>query len=179
MVLDITFGRIDQKKKLIEFFYKNSPVLGSLECAGMMKNITWLLMMKKQEKIKHYRVDKMLKTKVLEENRVGKDAFKKENMSHYTYRLFGMFDGELKRVELLCDNSLANVIFDRFGLDTRIDKVDDEHFVARVEVAVSSIFFGWIMALEKVKVVGSDDVVDQMKKQILEQYDMYFGRENL
>ena len=103
------------------------------------------------EKIKHYRVDKMLKTNVLEEKRVGKDAFKKENMSQYTHRLFGMFDGELKRVELLCDNGLANVILDRFGLDTRIEKVDDEHFIARVEVAVSSIFFGWIMALEKVQ----------------------------
>ena len=90
-----------------------------------------------------------------------------------------MFDGELKRVELLCDNSLANVIFDRFGLDTRVEKVDDEHFIARVEVAVSSIFFGWIMALEMVRVIGPDDVVDQIKKQILGQYDMYFGRESL
>ena len=130
-------------------------------------------------KIKHYRVDKMLKTKVLEDERVGKSEFKKENMSQYTHRLFGMFDGELKRVELLCDNSLANVIFDRFGLDTRVEKVDDEHFIARVEVAVSSIFFGWIMALEMVRVIGPDDVVDQIKKQILGQYDMYFGRESL
>lgn len=35
------------------------------------------------------------------------------------------------------------------------------------------------MALEKVQVVGPDDVVEQMKKQILGQYDMYFGRESL
>ena len=35
------------------------------------------------------------------------------------------------------------------------------------------------MTLENVKVVGPEDVVDKMKKQILEQYDMYFGRENL
>lgn len=127
-------------------------------------------------KIKHYRVDKMLKSKVLDDERVGKAAFKKENMSQYTHRLFGMFDGELKRVELLCDNSLANVIFDRFGLDTRIEKVDADHFIARVEVAVSSIFFGWIMALEKVKIIGPNEVVDEMKKQISGQYEMYFGK---
>ena len=35
------------------------------------------------------------------------------------------------------------------------------------------------MALGKVKVVGLEDVVEQMKKQILEQYEMYFGREGL
>ena len=132
-----------------------------------------------ENKIKHFRVDKMVKTKLVDEKRVGKAEFKEMDMAKYTNRLFGMFDGELKHVELLCENSMANVIYDRFGLDTRIEKIDDEHFIARVEVAVSSIFFGWIMALEKVKVVGPEDVVDQMKKQILEQYDMYFGRENL
>ena len=125
-------------------------------------------------KIKHYRVDKMLKTKVLEDKRVGKDVFKKEDMSRYTHRLFGMFDGEVKRVELLCDNSMANVIFDRFGLDTKIEKVDADHFIAKVEVAVSNIFLGWIMALDKIKIAGPDDVVDMIKNQIKQQYDIYF-----
>lgn len=35
-------------------------------------------------------------------------------------------------------------------------------------------FLGWIMALEKVKVIGPDEVVDVMKQQLKEQYDMYF-----
>lgn len=30
------------------------------------------------------------------------------------------------------------------------------------------------MALEKVKVIGPDEVVDVMKQQLKEQYDMYF-----
>lgn len=126
-------------------------------------------------KIKHFRVDKMIKTSVLDEERVGKKVFEKENMSQYTHRLFGMFDGELKRVELLCDNSMANVIYDRFGLDTRIEQVDENHFKAKVEVAVSNIFLGWIMALEKVKIVGPEDVVAKMKETIKAQYEMYFG----
>lgn len=129
-------------------------------------------------KIKHYRVDKMIRTKVLDEKRAGKDEFKKENMAQYTHRLFGMFDGEVKNVELLCDNSMTDVIFDRFGLDTRIQRVDDSHFIAKISVAVSSLFFGWIMALGKVKIIGPDDVMEQMKKQLLEQYDMYFGEES-
>ena len=130
-------------------------------------------------KIKHYRVDKMIKTEVLDEKRSGKDVFKKENMAQYTHRLFGMFDGEVQNVELLCTNDMANVIYDRFGLDTRVLKVDDEHFIARVSVAVSKLFLGWIMALEGVQIVGPDNVVDEMKKQILQQYEMYFGREKL
>lgn len=85
-----------------------------------------------------------------------------------------MFDGEDKSVELLCDNSMTDVIFDRFGLDTPVLRVDNDHFLAKVTVAVSSLFFGWIMALGKVKIIGPDDVVEQMKKQLQEQYEMYF-----
>jgi len=127
-------------------------------------------------KIKHYRVDKMIKTNVVNKRRIGKDAFKKENMAQYTHRLFGMFDGEVTGVELLCDNSMTDVIFDRFGLDTRIQKIDENHFSAKVNVAVSNLFFGWIMALEKVQIIGPSDVVDKMKNHIKQQYDMYFGK---
>lgn len=129
--------------------------------------------------IKHYRVDKMIKSDVLNEKRTGKEIFKKENMAQYTHRLFGMFDGEESSVELLCDNSMTDVIFDRFGIDTPIFKQGDNQFKARVKVAVSSHFFGWVMALERVKIIGPDDVVEKMKKQLMEQYNMYFMEDEL
>ena len=118
-------------------------------------------------RLKHFRVDKMIRTKVLTDKRLGKDVFQRENMAQYTHRLFGMFDGEVRNVELFCDNSMTDVIFDRFGLDTGVQKVDEEHFKARVKVAVSNLFLGWIMGLGKVKIVGPEDVVDKMKHQIL------------
>lgn len=127
-----------------------------------------------ENKIKHFRVDKMVKTQIVDEKRKGKTEFKKIDMAKYTNRLFGMFDGEQKHVELLCDNSMANVIYDRFGLDTCVVKVDDKHFMASVNVAVSSIFLGWIMALGKVKIAGPEDVVEKMKAQLKQQYDLYF-----
>lgn len=100
-------------------------------------------------------------------------------MAQYTHRLFGMFDGEVRNVELLCDNSMTDVIFDRFGLDIGVQKVDEEHFKARVNVAVSNLFLGWIMGLGKVKIIGPDDVVGKMKQQILKQYEMYFGKRSV
>lgn len=130
-------------------------------------------------RLKHFRVDKMLRTNVLSVKRLGGDVFRKENMAQYTHRLFGMFDGEVRNVELLCHNSMTDVIFDRFGLDTGVQKVDEEHFKARVNVAVSNLFLGWILGLGKVQIVGPEDVVDKMKQQLLKQYGMYFGREDL
>lgn len=45
-------------------------------------------------------------------------------------------------------------------------KVDDAHSVINVNVNVSPQFFGWIFSLGKdVKVVGPEDVVEEMKKQ--------------
>ena len=130
-------------------------------------------------RLKHFRVDKMIRTKVLTEKRLGQDVFRKENMAQYTHRLFGMFDGEVRNVELLCENSMTDVIFDRFGLDTVVQKADKDHFKARVTVAVSNLFFGWVMGLGKVKIVGPEDVVERMQQQILTQYGMYFGQKNL
>ena len=58
-------------------------------------------------------------------------------------------------------------------------KQGDNQFKARVKVAVSSHFFGWVMALERVKIIGPDDVVEKMKKQLMEQYNMYFMEDEL
>lgn len=188
--VDDVYTAIDNDKK-IEFQYFHFDVNGNEVLAhdGKVYRVSpWAMCWDDEKyymvafdedagKIKHYRVDKMIRTKVLDEKRVGRDEFKKENMAQYTRRMFGMFDGEVKDVELLCDNSMTDVIFDRFGLDTRIQKMDETHFVAKVNVAVSSLFFGWIMALGKVKIIGPEDVVEQMKKYLLEQYDMYLAKE--
>lgn len=124
--------------------------------------------------IKHFRVDKMLKISLLEDNREGKNFFEKIDMASYSKKRFGMFDGTEQTVKLECDNRFAGVVIDRFGKDVIMRKVDDEHFLANVEVAVSSQFIGWVIALgEGVKIVGPEHVVEQIKaegKRICEMY---------
>lgn len=124
-------------------------------------------------KMKNFRVDKMTNTSECEIKREGKEEFDKLNMADYTNRLFGMFDGELRRVELKCPNNMANVIIDRFGTDIAIIKGKDGYFTAKVDVAVTDLFFGWVMALRGVKVVGPSDVVDKLKAKIKAQSDLY------
>jgi hypothetical protein len=46
-------------------------------------------------------------------------------------------------------------------------KADDDHFIVRVSVAVSSQFLSWIIALEgKVKIISPDNVKDAMESLI-------------
>jgi predicted DNA-binding transcriptional regulator YafY len=126
------------------------------------------------KKIKYFRVDKMTDTSVVNETRKGKKEFSKIDISDYTNRLFGMFAGDEETVTLYCKNEMANVIIDRFGKKVPIVKVDDENFTVSVKVSVSQMFLGWVMALDGVKIISPDFVVEKMKERISKLYDEYF-----
>lgn len=120
-----------------------------------------------ENKIKHFRVDKMLKIDLINEKREGKQDFKDFDIAVYAKKMFGMFDGEEQIVNLECENRLAGVIIDRFGKDIQIIKKDEEHFLVNVKVAVSRHFLSWIMALgEGVKIVGPETVLKQVEGEI-------------
>ena len=112
--------------------------------------------------IKHYRVDKMLDIALTQEERAGKDFFEKIDMAAYAKKTFGMFAGEEKTVRLLCQNSMVGVIVDEFGTEVSIRKEDEEHVVARMDVAVSPQFFGWLAGLgDRVEIVAPVDVREE------------------
>lgn len=121
----------------------------------------------KANKIKHYRVDKMLKLSVTEDEREGREFFQQFDLAVYAKSHFGMFDGEEQTVKLECANHFAGVMIDRFGKDIHFHKVDDEHFSVNVDVAVSGQFLGWILALgDGVKIAGPESVVDRMRQEV-------------
>ena len=94
-------------------------------------------------------------------------------MTEYTNRLFGMFEGEAETVKLLCENQVANIMFDRFGTDVPVVRVDAEHFEINVKVSVSKLFLGWIMALPGVKIVAPERTVEAMKTEIIRLSKLY------
>lgn len=119
-----------------------------------------------EDKIKHFRVDKMLHIDIKNENREGRERFKAFDMAVYAKKTFGMFSGEEQTVKLRCENSFAGVMIDRFGKDIYMIPADDKHFTARVNVAVSRQFLGWVFALgEGVQIVEPEPVVQQMREE--------------
>ena len=118
-------------------------------------------------RIKHYRVDKMLKIAETKEKRLGQAQFKKFNMPSYTKSLFGMFGGEETRVTLEARNDMVGILIDRFGKDILIVPKGDDHFRTVVTVAVSKQFLGWVMALgDGIRIVSPEHVVAQMQDEI-------------
>ena len=119
------------------------------------------------DKIKHYRVDKMLHIRPTEEPRLGQARFEAFDLAHYATSLFGMFAGEQTSVTLEGDNAMVGVLIDRFGKDISIVPIDDATFEAKVTVAISPQFFGWIMALGNgIRITGPGPVVKKMQAEV-------------
>ena len=127
-----------------------------------------------ESKIKHYRVDKMLKISILGERRQGRAEFQAFDLPRYTRSLFGMYGGEETKVTMEAKNEMVGVLIDRFGKDLPIMPVDEDHFRTVVNVAVSNQFLGWIMAIgSDVRITAPESVVEKMRdeiKRLSEQY---------
>lgn len=114
--------------------------------------------------IKHYRVDKMRDTEIMEVDRKGEESFKNFDLAAFAKKTFGMYGGVDAEVTLECRNELAGVVIDRFGHDVWMCPHGEDRFRARVPVAVSSQFFGWITGIGSgMRIVGPEDVRQQYK----------------
>ena len=122
----------------------------------------------KERKIKHYRVDKMLKIEIMADSkREGKALFKDMDMAVYSKKIFGMFGGVEETVVLECKNGISGVIIDRFGTEVDIIKRAADSFTVRVNVQISPQFLGWVFSLgENIKIVSPDSVIERMRDEI-------------
>lgn len=120
-----------------------------------------------ENKIKHFRVDKIQDINLVDLKRDGKDIFEKFDLGAYSKKTFGMFNGEERNVKLLCKSNFAGVIIDRFGKDVVMTPVDEDSFTVNVNVALSKQFFAWVFGLgEDVKIIEPEYVVDKMREEV-------------
>ena len=124
--------------------------------------------------IKHYRVDKMEKISILEEDRDGLEAYQALDMAVYARKTFGMFTGQDRSVRLRFKNILAGAVFDRFGRDVMLIPDGEDHFVVTLDVAVSPQFYSWVFGFgTDVEILSPDDIRERaadLAQQIADQY---------
>ena len=142
--------------------------------ALLLDNENYYLLAWENGAMKHFRVDKMLDIRLTELQRDGRDAFEKLNMAAYTDSHFGMFSGEIGRVRLCFDNSLAGVAIDQFGRDAMLIPYDDSHFTVTIQTAVNVQFFGWLLGLgDQVRILEPQSVKDAMRSHLDSVRKMY------
>lgn len=124
--------------------------------------------------IKHFRVDKMEKISVTEEERDGREAYEALDMAVYARKVFGMFSGEEREVKLRFDEQLVGAVLDRLGHDVMLIPDGDGHFTVRTSVVVSPQFFAWVCGFgDLAQIVAPDDVVEAIRKHVKSILQMY------
>ena len=127
-----------------------------------------------EEIIKHFRVDKMAGIRTEDGPRRGAEAFEKLDMATYSDTHFGMFSGEVRRVRLCFENSLAGPVIDRFGQDAALVPYDEGHFSVTVSAAVNVQFFGWLCGFgPRVRILSPADAAEQMRSHVAAILDQY------
>lgn len=119
------------------------------------------------EIIKHYRVDKMERIRLLKDERDGSELYKDFNPARYAKSVFSMFGGEECEVKLLVDNNFIGVIVDRFGSDLFIVKHDEHSFTVNVNVMLSPQFYAWVFGLGGgVRILAPERAILEFKDKI-------------
>lgn len=127
-----------------------------------------------EQKIKHYRVDKMERLSLSEKKREGEDFFSRHELQKYSKGLFRMYGGELTDVTLECTNDLAGVMIDQFGKDIMMIPADDGRFHLTVNVSLSDQFLSWVIALSgKVRILSPETALRKMKSLLENQAGLY------
>ncbi len=125
-------------------------------------------------KVKHYRVDKMLKIELTQESRDGKEKFEGFDIAKYNKQTFGMFAGDENDLVMDVDNDMIGVVLDRFGADIPVRAVSDKQCRVRVKVNVSNQFFAWLCGLgTKVKIAEPVNVAEDYRKYLKSIAKMY------
>lgn len=111
----------------------------------------------KYDNLIHLRIDRLKSVKVLESySRHFSEVSPYQNsfdIADYSNKHLSMFSGDIKPVEMICNNSMIEAFVDQFGEKVLMKPYDEENFIAKVDVAVTEGLVAWIMQYgSKVKV---------------------------
>lgn len=119
--------------------------------------------------VKNYRVDKMLRVTLLDTQRseVAEGSF---DTAEYSKKIFGMYGGTEESVTLVCEESLAGAIVDRFGTEPGFIPTEGG-FKVTVRVMVSPTFYGWVCGFGgRIRIASPgwvrEDYVSSLRRQI-------------
>ncbi len=111
----------------------------------------------KYDNLIHLRIDRLKNVKVL-------DTYARHfsevssyqtyfDIADYSNKHLSMFSGDIKPVEMICNNSMIEDFIDQFGEKVNMRHFDDDNFIAKVDVAVTDGLVAWIMQYgDKIKV---------------------------
>ena len=91
-------------------------------------------------------------------------------------KVFNMFHGRTETVQLRCDESIVNVVIDKFGENVFLRKESEGVFVVTAKADVSPAFYSWIFMLgSKIEILSPDTVVAEYQDMLRENLSNYLS----
>ena len=161
-------------KKEKEYRYDGESIVVSPACLMWFdENYYLVAYSEKRDSIRYYRVDKMDSVVEIDEAREGIADIDRKKIAAIARNSFGMYQGETRTVNIVCDSSIVGIFIDRFGYDIDITQKGDKAKL-RIELEVSPQFFGWLSGLgNKAYIEGPKDIKSEyvsFVKDILKNY---------
>ena len=129
------------------------------------------------DKLQHFRIDCLEQVEIINTRLYFSSNSKidyqidKEEQNRDNFSIYG---GNVEQVTIQFPNSLAWIVFDRFGEDVHILQVENNQFRISEKIAINPQFYGWVCSLGKdVRIINPPYVVREFKKWIKNVYSSY------
>lgn len=115
----------------------------------------------------NYRVDRMDAVEIIDEQITEKALQLRDSVDCFTEQAFKMYGGQLVEITIQFDAKLIGVVYDKFGEDTKMIRLNANTCVAAVKVQVSPTFWGWIFQFGKqMQITSPDSVIEEYKNRV-------------
>lgn len=112
----------------------------------------------------NYRVDRMDAVEIIDEQITEKALQLRDSVDCFTEQAFKMYRGQPVEITIQFDAKLIGVVYDKFGEDTKMIRLNADTCVAAVKVQVSPTFWGWIFQFGKqMQITSPDSVIEEYR----------------
>ena len=116
----------------------------------------------KHDDIVTYRIDRMTEAQEEAAERKERKDLAAFDIEKYRQSIFSMSGGEEQEVELRFDCAMLDDVFDKFGEDVDVVKIDDNTYRVKVPIQVSKTFFAWVVGTQgKMRILSPQSVCEQ------------------
>ena len=189
--IDFLYSAVNLNKKISFKYYKyntvnnkvfrndgNEYVVSPYAMIYSDDNYYLLVHYPKYDGLSHFRVDKMTDITIVDEKAepIENITNGKFSLAEYTKKVFNMFHGRTETVQLRCDESIVNVVIDKFGENVFLRKESEGVFVVTAKADVSPAFYSWIFMLgTKIEILSPDTVVAEYQDMLRENLSNYLS----
>lgn len=115
----------------------------------------------------NYRVDRMDKVRVVDEELSEQALALREDVGQYTEQTVKMYSGECENITLEFNRSLVGAVFDRFGEGIKMSDSGSGKCTVTVSVQLSPTFWGWLFQFgEKMRILSPESAIDKYMNQL-------------